>query len=349
MNILCKSGAIGAMLLSFVANATNLSGELTSSGLRWYNASAIGSTIIPHGWVNTFPDAVFEWQPSIPSVPSKLILTHQGNSSTSIEVAIGVTAIEYASLTGTQGNALVPGSATKNGAVFTMGNSVGANLFNGTLEFDGIVRTPFTQYRPTLTIRNIEAALRGKPNGVYQGQIAMSLPVVYRRNKGEQVTYRSIGAQIPVQIVNRSVTCRQINPPQEIKFGIVGADTLKAGTANVHDIPFRLQCDNSLSFAGMTIRVTRGQDASIASRAIIKASNHDNVGIELLAGHAWGGRPFSIGIEMPFIGNGSRNIFPSNETDFDLSFKATPVAIQPELPIEYKGLIGSIEVTTRYN
>ncbi|MCU8168615.1 hypothetical protein M2H12_23365, partial [Vibrio vulnificus] len=95
-------------------------------------------------------------------------------------------------------------------------------------------------------------ALQGKPNGVYQGSIQLSLPFVYKRSNGELVTQRTFSTTIPVQIVNHSVTCDVIaaNKAQTINFGFIGKDRLIDGTSNKKVVPMGVSCNNPLTFGG---------------------------------------------------------------------------------------------------
>ncbi|MCU8269302.1 hypothetical protein M2G84_22320, partial [Vibrio vulnificus] len=263
-----KITALFFMLCSYTAQASNLSGEITNGTLRWSNAANVGSAVMPHGWVNVQPDTVVAWQPGIPSSgANKLTLTLQGASSASAEVSVDVKGIEYVQNGGTEAAPFFAGTATKNGSTYTKsGSGRGAVFYNKTLTYT-LGQTPFTLYRPIIELGNLVTALQGKPNGVYQGSIQLSLPFVYKRSNGELVTQRTFSTTIPVQIVNHSVTCDVIaaNKAQTINFGVIGADRLLDGTSNKKVVPMGVSCNNPLTFGGVTLSA---REATVAGREV---------------------------------------------------------------------------------
>lgn len=339
------------VLLSFIssgAQASNLSGAITNSGLKWSNAAiGSGNTVMPHGWITVSPDTVVAWQPAVPlSLASKLTLTLQGATSATAEVNVSVKGIEYAHTSTAEASPFFAGSATKSGNTYTVGSgtSQSAAFYNKTLTHTNS-QTPFTAYRPVLELGDLVAAMRGKPNGVYQGVVQLSLPFVYRRNSGELITQRSFGFSLPVQIINNSVTC--VVPAafrvQEINFGIVGEDRLQNGTANQKVVPFGLTCNNPLTFGGITFVAT---DANITGKEVVQAVAAGTNPVETMG----------MGIQLTPRGTFNRvvlneeinfsDMFADGTTNFDLSFYARPVATKPV--IENKNFRASVRLDLRY-
>lgn len=332
---------VGLFMVSGTLCAANLSGDITRTGLKWSNAFVGSSnTVMPHGWITVNPDAVVAWQPAVPSsLASKLTLTLQGSTPATVEVAVSVKGIEYAHASSVEASPFFTGSATKSGNTYTRGSGAGrsAEFYNKTLTHTNS-QTPFTAYRPVIELGDLVGAMKGKPNGVYQGQIQLALPIVYRRNTNELITQRSLAYSLPVQIVNNSVTCEV--PPsfktQEVNFGIVGADRLLDGTVNQKVVPFGLVCSNALAFGGVTFV---GQDANIANRTVVAASDHTGVGIELTPKGAL--NRVVLNEEIKFS-----ELFADGTTNFDLSFYARPVATMSN--VESKDFRASVRLEFRY-
>ncbi|HIF9114919.1 TPA: fimbrial protein [Photobacterium damselae] len=342
---------ISVLLLSLFSGslyAANLSGDITNGGLKWNNATTGSSnTVMPHGWITLSPDTVVAWQPAIPSsLANKLTLTLQGATAATVEVNVAVKGIEYAHTSTTEATPFFTGSATKAGNTFTLGSGAGqsAAFYSKTLTHLNS-QTPFTAYRPIIELGDIVAAMKNKPNGVYQGVIQLSLPFVYRRNADELITQRSFGFSLPVQIINNSVTCDV--PPafkvQEIDFGIIGADRLLDGTANQKVVPFGLVCNNPLTFGGITFV---GTDANITGKEVIQAvvdgsnpSESIGMGIQLTPKGTF--NRVVLNQEINFS-----EMFADGTTNFDLSFYARPVATKPV--IENKKFRASVRLTLRY-
>ncbi|WP_146146371.1 fimbrial protein [Photobacterium kishitanii] len=322
------------------AHAANLSGDINGGVFSWNNAYSQNGGIVPQGWMNAVPEAVAEWQPSVPSAPATLTLTQNGGSA-SVVVPVDVIGVQYnANGRGSDGTAFFAGSATQPNPNVWMkaGSGVSAQFFSKTVAFTN-AQTPFTAFKPILDVGDIQTLFRGKPSGVYQGNIALTLPLVYKRTSVEQVTYRIKQFTLPVQITKRSVTCtiptEQMN--QTVILGISTAADIVSGSVYSTKVPLQLNCDSSVYSGTITFL---GNDANIIGKAVVKAKNRHDIGVELTS------IKNLTRIELNKVIDYT-TLFPANTKNYDFSFNAKPVALQPIVaPGDYEA---QVVINVMYN
>ena len=316
------------LLVSSSAYAANLTGDNNGGVFSWNNAYSQNGGIVPQGWMNAVPEAVAEWQPSVPSAPAILTLTQNGGSA-SVVVPVDVIGVQYnANGRGSDGTAFFAGSATQpnpNSNVWMKaGSGVSAQFFSKTVAFTN-AQTPFTAFKPILDVGDIQTLFKGKPSGVYQGNIALILPLVYKRTSTEQVTYNNVPFTLPVQITNRSVTCTMPADQaiQEINLGIIAAGDIVSGAAYTTRVPITLNCDNTVWSGAITFT---GTDANISGKAVVKATGRDDIGVELTPIKHLTRIELNKAIDYT-------KLFPANTKNYDFSFNAKPVALKPTVAV----------------
>ena len=314
------------LLASSSVHAANFTGEINGGRFSWNNAYSQNGGIVPQGWVNAVPEAVAEWQPSVPSAPATLTLTQNGGAA-SIAVPVTIIGVQYnTNDRGSDGTAFFTGSATQPNPNVWMkaGSGVSAQFFSKTIAYTN-AQTPFTAFKPIVEFGDIQTLFTGKPSGVYQGNIALTLPLVYKRTSTEQATYNNVPFTLPVQITNRSVTCTMPEEQaiQEIKLGIIAAGDIVSGAAYTTKVPITLNCDNTVWSGAITFT---GTDANISGKAVVKATGRDDIGVELTPIKHLTRIELNKAIDYT-------KLFPANTKNYDFSFNAKPVALKPTVAV----------------
>ena len=314
------------LLASSSVHAANFTGEINGGRFSWNNAYSQNGGIVPQGWVNAVPEAVAEWQPSVPLAPATLTLTQNGGAA-SIAVPVTIIGVQYnTNDRGSDGTAFFTGSATQPNPNVWMkaGSGVSAQFFSKTIAYTN-AQTPFTAFKPIVEFGDIQTLFTGKPSGVYQGNIALTLPLVYKRTSTEQATYNNVPFTLPVQITNRSVTCTMPADQaiQEINLGIIAAGDIVSGAAYTTRVPITLNCNNTVWSGAISFD---GVDANITGKAVVKATRRDDIGVELT--------PIKhltrIELNKPID---YTKLFPANTKNYDFSFNAKPVALKPTVAV----------------
>lgn len=328
------------LVLGGKGHAASLTGEVTLTGVQWNNAvQVLPEQWMPQQWLNVGPESVAAWQPAIPYVTGgRVLLRRIGNYPAQVELDVEVTGVQYLSnQSGRESTPFFNGNAIlKNGIYTKTGIGQSGQFYSHSLELP-FAQTPFTMVRPLLGFNDIALAFRNQPNGVYEGQIQISLPFVYRRADNEMVTHRTLSLWVPIRLVNRSTTCDVPNDmvSQEINFGIIGADQLYDGSANSKTVRFAVQCNQPIAFGGMTLIGLSGQTGSND----ILATTLDGLGIMLLPR----GQLSDVYLNEQIVFS---DMFAPGTTYFDLSFDAKPIALAEN--IEFKPFRANVRIDVEY-
>ena len=324
-----------SLLLSTSAQAA-LVGEIKANALTWNNASANGELVTPHLWTNYAAETVAAWQPSIPTVDGRVVLTRRGGSGNDATVTITgveVSTVEYnMNSAGTERNPFFSGTATKNANLFTKsGCGVSSTFYSKSIEYTN-PQSPFTAFKPTIKLGNIAALFSGKANGIYEGNIVMTLPVVYKRTSSEQVTYRKRVFNLPIQITSNNTTCDLTQGKGQItvNLGVIGADMISGPGAYTTNAPIQLTCSGNLVRGTITFTGTKAVGTSATNVVEAKVRGGANNGTVIPG----------LGVELKFVNTGIGVINLNTPSDFtraydnstrvyDLSLKARPVFTLP--------------------
>ena len=324
-----------SLLLSTSAQAA-LVGEIKANALTWNNANKNGELVTPHLWTNYAAETVAAWQPSIPTVNSSVVLTRRGSGGSEATVTIPgveVTTVQYnTNSAGTEKNPFFSGTATKSGNVFTKsGSGIGSTFYGKTIEYTN-PQSPFTAFKPAIKLGDIAALFSGKANGIYEGNIVMTLPIVYKRTNSEQVTYKKHVVNLPIRITSNNTTCdlTQGKGQTTVNLGIIGADMISGPGAYTTDVPIQLTCTGSLASGTITFTGTKATGTSATNVVEAKVRGGANNGTVIPG----------LGVELKFANTGIEAInlntpsnfiqaYNSNTRVYDLSLKARPVFTLP--------------------
>lgn len=313
---------IYAVVFSLFLSATvraALVGEVSVGGIKWSNAYEQNDIVTPHVWINYMPESLIAWQPSIPSSIEKVTLIRRGGTE-STELTINVWAVEYnMNAEGVEDTPFFPGSATRSKRVFSLRNFDKESVFyTKTLNYTN-VRSPFTAFKPSFKIGGLNEAFDDKPNGIYEGAVQLTLPVVYKRTPHEQVTYRRETFIVPVQIINKATTCQLSMVPgaYTVDLGVMVINT-ENEREETKVVPIKLTCNQKLFYGDI---VLRGEKAPKTIFNNILKTSTDGVGIELeFTNKNMGDVEFNRALSfVKLLGGGIRA--------YDLSLNATPIFI----------------------
>ena len=238
---------------------------------------------------------------------------------------------------GTEKKSFFSGTATKSGNVFTKsGSGISSTFYNGSIEYAN-PQSPFTAFKPAIKLGSVAAVFNGKANGIYEGNIVMTLPIVYKRASSEQVTYKKQLVNLPIQITSNNTTCdlTQGKGSTMVNLGIIGADMISGpGGAYTTDVPIQLTCTGSLVRGNITFTGNKATGISATNVVEAKVRGGENNGTVIPG----------LGVELKFANTGIEAInlntpsnfiqaYNSNTRVYDLSLKARPVFTRPEVRV----------------
>lgn len=329
--------ALVSLLLSTSAQAA-LVGKIKANALTWNNANQNGELVTPHLWSNYSAETVVAWQPSIPTVESRVVLTRRGGSGSGSNATVTISSVEVSTVqynmnTGaTETGPFFPGTATKNGNTFTKsGSGISSTFYGKSIEYIN-PQSPFTAFKPTIKLGNIVPLFDGEPNGIYEGNIVIKLPVVYKRTSSEQVTYKNHVVNLPIQITSNNITCdlTQGGGRTTVNLGTFGADAISSPGAHTTDVPILLTCSGSLVNGTITFSGAKASGTSATNVVEARVRGGTNSGAVIPG----------LGVELDFANTSiapMRLNSPSNFTQaynsgtrvYNLSLKARPVFTFP--------------------